>query len=38
MRITEISNAQNPRYKSWLKLLDGRGIKKQQTALIAGRG
>ena len=37
MRITEISSAQNPRYKSWLKLLDGRGIKKQETALIAGR-
>ncbi|CAK7021605.1 MAG: 23S rRNA (guanosine-2'-O-)-methyltransferase RlmB [Desulfovibrio sp.] len=37
MRITEISSAQNPRYKNWLKLLDGRGIKKQQTALIAGR-
>ena len=37
MRITEITSAQNPRYKSWLKLLDGRGIKKQQMALIAGR-
>ncbi len=37
MPITEISSAQNPRYKSWLKLLDGRGIKKQQLALIAGR-
>jgi len=37
MKITEISSAQNPRYKNWLKLLDGRGIKKQETALIAGR-
>ena len=37
MRITEISSAQNPRYKNWLKLLDGRGIKKQEMALIAGR-
>ncbi len=37
MHLTEISSAQNPRYKSWLKLLDGRGIKKQQLALIAGR-
>lgn len=37
MRITIISSAQNPRYKSWLKLLDGRGIKKQNMTLIAGR-
>ncbi len=37
MQITEISSAQNPRYKSWLKLLDGRGIKNQKMALIAGR-
>ena len=37
MHITEISSAQNPRYKSWLKLLDGRGIKKQEMALVAGR-
>lgn len=32
-----ISSAQNPRYKAWLKLLDGRGIKKHEQALIAGR-
>ena len=37
MQITEISSVQNPRYKNWLKLLDGRGIKKQKAALIAGR-
>ena len=37
MRITEIISAQNPRYKNWLKLLDGRGIKKQEMALIAGK-
>ena len=33
----EISSAQNPRYKTWIKLLDGRGIKKQEQALLAGR-
>jgi tRNA G18 (ribose-2'-O)-methylase SpoU len=33
----EISSAQNPRYKNWLKLLDGRGIKKNAQALVAGR-
>lgn len=37
MQITEISSAQNPRYKSWLKLLDGRGIRKQEQALVAGK-
>lgn len=37
MQITEIVSAQNPRYKSWLKLFDGRGIKKQEMALISGR-
>jgi len=33
----EISSAQNPRYKTWLKLLDARGIKKHGRMLIAGR-
>ena len=33
----EISSSQNQRYKVWLKLLDGRGIKKHGLALIAGR-
>ena len=37
MQFVEISSAQNPRYKNWLKLLDGRGIRKQEMALIAGR-
>lgn len=37
MNIIEISSPQNPRYKNWLKLLEARGIKKQQAALIAGR-
>ncbi len=35
--ITEISSARNARYKNWLRLLDGRGIKKQAAALVAGR-
>ena len=33
----EISSAQNPRYKTWLKLLDARGIKKHGQALLFGR-
>ncbi|MDR1242440.1 MAG: RNA methyltransferase [Deltaproteobacteria bacterium] len=33
----EIKSAQNPRYKTWLKLSDGRGIKKHAQALVAGR-
>lgn len=33
----EISSAQNTRYKTWLKLLDARGIKKHGLMLIAGR-
>lgn len=37
MHTIEITSAQNPRYRSWLKLLDGRGIKKQEMALVAGR-
>lgn len=32
----EISSATNPRYKSWLKLLEGRGVKKHGQALLAG--
>ncbi|MDL2306895.1 RNA methyltransferase [Desulfovibrio sp. OttesenSCG-928-C06] len=34
---TEISSPQNPRYKTWLKLLDSRGIKKNEQALVSGR-
>ena len=33
----EIGSPQNPRYKNWLKLLDGRGIRKQEQAILAGR-
>lgn len=33
----EITSAQNPRYKTWLRLLDARGIKKHGLSLIAGR-
>jgi len=32
-----ISSPQNPHYKNWLKLLDGRGIRKYEQALIFGR-
>lgn len=32
----EITSATNPRYKTWLKLLEGRGIKKSGQALLAG--
>ena len=33
----EITSAQNPRYKSWLKALESRGIKKQGEAILAGK-
>ena len=35
--VLEISSAQNPRYKNWLKLLESKGIKKNAEALISGR-
>ena len=34
--IVDISSEQNPRYKAWRTLLDGRGIKKQQEAIMSG--
>ena len=34
--LLNISSAQNHHYKSWRSLLDGRGIKKQQEALVSG--
>lgn len=34
--VLDISSEQNPRYKIWKTLLDGRGIKKQQEALVSG--
>ncbi len=36
-RVLEIQSSQNQRYKSWIKLLDSRGIKKQGQAIISGR-
>ncbi len=35
-RVIDINSAQNPRYKGWLGLLDGRGIKKQGEAIVSG--
>lgn len=37
MNYTEISSAQNPRYKAWMQLTAARGIKKQELALLHGR-
>ena len=34
--IMDISSGQNSRYKAWRALLDGRGIKKQQEAIVSG--
>ena len=36
-RVVEIASRENPRYKSWLKSLSGRGLKKSGEALVAGR-
>ena len=33
----QISSASNPRYKSWQKALDSRGIRKQNEAILAGK-
>lgn len=33
----EIASPMNPRYKEWLRLLDGRGAKKAGQALLSGR-
>ncbi|MBQ4132513.1 MAG: RNA methyltransferase [Desulfovibrionaceae bacterium] len=33
----EISSANNPRFKSWLKVLDSRGARKQGEAILAGK-
>lgn len=32
-----INSRQNPRYKSWLKALEGRGVRKTGEAILAGR-
>lgn len=37
MKYTEISSAQNPRYKVWLQLTSARAIKKNALALLHGR-
>ena len=36
-RVVEIASRENPRYKSWLKALSGRGLKKSGLAIISGR-
>lgn len=36
-RVVEIASRENPRYKSWLKSLSGKGQKKSGKALVAGR-
>lgn len=36
-QILEITSAQNPRYKNWLKALEGRGIKKNKEAILSGK-
>ena len=37
MKLIEIASPQNPRYKSWIKALEGRGIKKGGEAIFAGK-
>ena len=36
-QVLEISSPQNPRFKTWLKILEGKGIKKHEEALMGGR-
>lgn len=36
-RILEIASRENPRYKNWLKSLNGRGLKKNGLAVVAGK-
>lgn len=36
-RVVEIASRENPRYKSWLKALTGRGLKKSGLAVVSGR-
>ncbi|MDR1111335.1 MAG: 16S rRNA (guanine(527)-N(7))-methyltransferase RsmG [Deltaproteobacteria bacterium] len=35
-RVTEIASPMNPRFKAWLKLLDGRNIRKAGEAIASG--
>ncbi|MGE0529182.1 MAG: TrmH family RNA methyltransferase [Bdellovibrionales bacterium] len=37
MNIKDVSSAQNPLYKTWLSLLESRGIKNERRALVSGR-
>ena len=34
--VLDINSAGNPRYKAWRSLLDGRGIKKHEQAIVSG--
>ena len=36
-RVMEITSANNPRFKSWLRALDSRGARKQGEAILAGK-
>ncbi|MDR2387168.1 MAG: 16S rRNA (guanine(527)-N(7))-methyltransferase RsmG [Deltaproteobacteria bacterium] len=36
-KVTEIASHMNPRFKNWLKLLEGRNIKKTGEALVSGK-
>ncbi|MDR2300792.1 MAG: 16S rRNA (guanine(527)-N(7))-methyltransferase RsmG [Deltaproteobacteria bacterium] len=36
-KVTEIASHMNPRFKNWVKLLEGRNIKKTGEALISGK-
>ena len=36
-KILEIASRENGRYKSWLKLLEGRGLRRAEAALISGQ-
>jgi TrmH family RNA methyltransferase len=35
--VNEITSAQNPKFKSWSALIEARGIKKAQRAIVSGR-
>ena len=37
MKLIEIASTQNPRYKSWIRILEGRGKKKTGEAIFAGK-
>lgn len=35
-KVAEVASPQNSRYKTWLKILDGRGVKKHGLAIMSG--